>query len=234
MNLFFTNINISRIWESYGVKVVISTANIKTQSGCAQLIQEALKLGPVGGVFSVSLRSGNEIKDFDELTRKLCPKMQYFVVFNDYGMVNSIVKQTIELRHNEGLPAKLIEWSAADRDEDKTHNEISYNQCNKMSCCLNNMDYLMTTNEPIVAKLTVDVKIVKEKVKESLNEAVLRIMSIKDNRSISMHSTMAELGLNSLTTVELRETLERDYDIILTTKNLTSLTIDCLEKLTNK
>lgn len=182
----------------------------------------------------MAVRSGNEIKDLDELTRKLCPSLQYFVVFKDYRIVNSIVKQTIELRHKEGLPAKLIEWSAADRDEDKTNNEISYSQCTKMSCCLNNMDYLMTTNEPIVANLTVEVKNIKEKVKESLKEAVMRKMSIKDNRSISMHSTLAELGLNSLTTVEIRETLERDYNIILTTKNLTSLTINCLEKLTNK
>ena len=220
------------------------------------MIQEALNLAPAGGVFSSDVTFVSEIKKFDqmsnqnlttpelvatkyldEITRKLCPHLQHFIVFsnisyehsqNDYGMVNSIVKQTIELRHKEGLPAKIIQWNTVDKDEDEI---IQYK---KISFYLNNIDYLMTINEPIVASMTDDINNVTENVKESLLETVMRIMSIKDNKSISMHSSLAELGLNSLTAVEIRQTLDQDYNIVLSPKDLASFTINSLEKLANK
>ena len=195
------------------------------------MVQEAVNLAPVGGVFSSDVASTDYL---DVLTRKLCPYLQYFVVSSNTSSkndpkMNSVVQQAIELRHKEGLPAKFIQWNAVDNDEDDS--EII--QYKKISLYLDNMDYLMTINEPIVTS-TVDIKNDKETVKESLLEAVTRIMSIKNSNSVSLHSSLAELGLNSLTAVEMRQSLDRDYNVVLSSKDLASLTINALEKLVKK
>lgn len=219
------------------------------------MIQEAQNLAPVGGIFSSYVKSDSKTKEFDlmsnqnlmspelvatkyldQLTRKLCPYLQYFVVFTNISYkhgpkLNSTVEQIIELRHKKGLPAKVIQWNTVDNDEDESNYEII--QYKKISLHLDNMDYLMTINKPIVTS-TIDIENVKETCKESLLEAVMRILSIKDIKSISLHSSLAELGLNSLTAVEMRQTLDRDYNVILSPMDLASITISFLEKLVNK
>lgn len=173
----------------------------------------------------------------DELTRKLCPFLQYFVIFsngqNCYGMSNSNIENIMKQRHKEGLPSKIIQWNAVDEDEDNKDKEISNMQLNKILFCLDNMDCLMTTNELLVTCKCVAVNKIVNGVKKSIREAVMCIMSIKNNKSISMHTILSELGLNSITAVELRHTLERNHNVYLTSNDLVSLTISSLEKLTN-
>lgn len=110
------------------------------------MIKNALKLGfPIGGIFNlaVALRDGifenqnvnyfcesmapkaDATKHLDEISRKLCPELQYFVVFSsvscgrgnagqsNYGMANSVMERIIEQRSLMGLPAKAIQWGAS-------------------------------------------------------------------------------------------------------------------------
>lgn len=44
-----------KLWKSYGVNVVISTEDITTETGVANLLQTATSLGPVVGIFNVAL-----------------------------------------------------------------------------------------------------------------------------------------------------------------------------------
>jgi len=46
-----------RVWESYGTNVVISTADITTEEGVKQLLNEANKLGPVSTIFNLAVVS---------------------------------------------------------------------------------------------------------------------------------------------------------------------------------
>jgi fatty acid synthase len=46
-----------KIWESYGVNVVISTADITTEEGVKQLLNEANQLGPVSTIFNLAVVS---------------------------------------------------------------------------------------------------------------------------------------------------------------------------------
>ena len=82
--------------------MIVNTSDVATRSGCEILINEALKLGPVGGIFNLAvvLRDGlyenQTVKLFeesfgpkavatkymDELSRKLCPDLKHFVVFS--------------------------------------------------------------------------------------------------------------------------------------------------------
>lgn len=90
------------MWQSYGVKVIVSTVDVATKQGCEDLIHHALRLGPVGGIFNLAvvLRDGlfeNQsvslfeesfgpkavaTKYMDEISRKLCPDLKHFVVFS--------------------------------------------------------------------------------------------------------------------------------------------------------
>lgn len=46
-----------RVWESYGVKVTISTADITTEEGVKNLLKEGNKLGPVSTIFNLAVVS---------------------------------------------------------------------------------------------------------------------------------------------------------------------------------
>lgn len=140
--LLFQNRFHSRIWESYGCKIIISTADITTHEGCKKLLIESMSHGAIGGIFNLAviLRDSileNQTPDMfyesfapkvfatrylDELSRTLCPKLQYFVVFSsascgrgnagqmNYGMANSIMERIIEERLRDNLPGKAIQW----------------------------------------------------------------------------------------------------------------------------
>jgi len=46
-----------RLWRSYGAKVVISLADITTESGVTDLLLEANRLGQVDAIFNLALVS---------------------------------------------------------------------------------------------------------------------------------------------------------------------------------
>lgn len=122
--------------RKYGVEVVISTADIKTREGCEEIINTAMQLGPVGGIFNLAgvlndslftkLNEQSFIDvvqpkalstiHFDELSRRLCPQLDYFLVFSsiscgygnagqtNYGLANSVTERIVEQRKRDGLP----------------------------------------------------------------------------------------------------------------------------------
>lgn len=50
-------------------------------------------------------------------------------------------------------------------------------------------------------------------------------------KTISPNSTLAELGLDSMTAVELKQTLEREFDLYLTSQEIRNLTFAFLEEM---
>ena len=44
-----------RSWKEQGVQVVVSTAKTNTESETRQFLQDAAKLGPIGGVFNLAM-----------------------------------------------------------------------------------------------------------------------------------------------------------------------------------
>lgn len=125
------------------LEIIINKADTSTKSGCEQVIGEAATLGAVGGIFNLNYVNENNraiglhsksfkdclklkaaaYKNLDEVSRKLCPELQYFVAFSSvtsgrgnagqshFGMATSIVERIMEQRYRCGLPAKAIQWS---------------------------------------------------------------------------------------------------------------------------
>lgn len=56
---------------------------------------------------------------------------------------------------------------------------------------------------------------------------------MRDVNSLNANASLADLGLDSLMGVEVRQTLERDYDIIMAMREIRQLTINKLRDLAN-
>lgn len=251
---FFTN----RIWKSYGVQVIVNTADITTRWGCQNLINDSIKLGPVGGIFNlaVQLRDGlfkNQTpKKFiesmgpkalattylDEISRVMCPELQYFVVFSSvacgagnmgqtsYGMANSVMERIIEQRHRLELPAKAIQWGPVDDVGIVAENNLKFGSLmpQPIASCIEVMDKIMTSKSPIMMSAVFHSKSSKSE-DASLLDTLINILGVSDTKSVSQNTTLSQLGLDSLMVVEIRQLLERDFNLVLTSKKIEDMTV---------
>lgn len=179
----------------------------------------------------------------DEISHKLCPNLHQFVVFSsvscgrgnggqtNYGMANSVMERVIENRIAHGLPGKAIQWGAvgevglvAEMVEGKIDLEIGGTLQQRIGSCLNVLDDLITSPDAVVASMVVAEKKTGSAGLSAL-QFVLNIMSIRDIKSVSMSSTLADLGMDSLMSVEIKQVFEHDYDIVLNLNDLRSLTL---------
>lgn len=133
-----------RRWRENGVKIVVFTTDVTTLSGAERLIQESNRLAPVGGIFNLAavlcdalienlkeadfktviLPKVDVTRSLDAISRKLCPSLDYFVVFSsvssgrgnmgqtNYGFANSTMERLMEERQVNGLPGLAIQWGA--------------------------------------------------------------------------------------------------------------------------
>lgn len=46
-----------RLWKEMGVQVLVSTSDVGTLEGTQKLLDEAIQLGPVGGIFNLAMVS---------------------------------------------------------------------------------------------------------------------------------------------------------------------------------
>ncbi|XP_039501306.1 fatty acid synthase isoform X1 [Drosophila santomea] len=257
------------LWKTYGCEVAVSTADIASKNGCAQLLSEATGMGPVGGIFNLAVALKDNIfpnqnvnqflecfapkaiatKNLDDLSRIYCPELEHFVVFSsvscgrgnagqsNYGMANSVMERIIEHRNRDGFPGKAIQWGAvgevglvADMAEDKIDMEIGGTLQQRISSCIQELDHLLSADASIVSSMVVAEKRTVRTGHESVIDAVMNIMGIRDLKSVSLGTTLSEMGMDSLMAVEIKQTLERDFELILTPQDLRLLTFQKLQE----
>ncbi|KAM6049680.1 fatty acid synthase isoform 2-T2 [Theristicus caerulescens] len=264
-----------RGWKALGIQVLVSTSDIGTLEGAQQLIEEALQLGPVGGIFhlAVVLRDAmienqtpesfwevNKPKslgtlNLDRVARKKCPDLDYFVVFSsvscgkgnagqsNYGFANSTMERICEQRHHDGLPGLAIQWGAIGdvgvlvKTMGNKDIVVGGTLLQPISSCLEVLDTFLNQPHPVTSSCVLAEKVsVKTEGdnKRDLVEAVAHILGARDVSSLNADSSLADLGLDSLMGVEVRQTLERDYDIVMTMREIRLLTINKLRELSSK
>lgn len=189
----------------------------------------------------------------DDISRHICPHLRYFVVFSsvscgrgntgqaNYGLANSMMERIIENRVTNGFSGKAIQWGAVGdvglaaslllANEDVV---ISGTHLQRIWSCLHELDILLTTKNTIVASMVVTRKRnASGKRSETLMQSVLNIMSIKSMKSIPMTTSLSDLGMDSLMAIEIKQTLEREFEIYLPTQELRALTFLTLKKLSD-
>lgn len=62
----------------------------------------------------------------------------------------------------------------------------------------------------------------------------MHAIGVRDISSLNPDASLADLGLDSLMGVEVRQTLERDYDIVMSMRDIRQLTINKLREMSNK
>lgn len=259
-----------RTWRSYGVEVVVSTADITKEDGCRQLLQEANKLGPVLAIFNLAVvlrdamlenqtaaefqtshgPKADATRHLDKLTRTMCPQLEHFVCFSsvscgrgnagqtNYGMANSVMERICERRRAESLPGLAVQWGAigevglvAEMQEEHTELVIGGTLQQRISSCLYVLDGFLRQPCPVVASMVVAEKRAGSGAGGNVVDAVVNILGLRDLKTVSLHSTLAELGMDSMMAVEIKQTLEREFEVFLTAQDIRSLTFAKLQEI---
>ncbi|XP_046612929.1 fatty acid synthase [Neodiprion virginianus] len=183
-------------------------------------------------------------KHLDLASRKFCPALDYFVVFSsvscgwgnagqtNYGLANSAMERIVEERQASGLPGLAIQWGAIGdvglilETIGGNDTEVGGTLPQRMSSCLSTMDVFLQQPHPVLASM---VLADKGKAGDASNqvgllEAVGNILGIKDVKTVNPNNTLADLGMDSLMGTEIKQTLERSYDLVLSAQEIRGLT----------
>ncbi|XP_077551457.1 fatty acid synthase-like [Haemaphysalis longicornis] len=256
-------------WQRMGAEVLVTNADASTITGAKRLLSEAEAMGPIGGIFNLAMvlhdglienqtaESFEEVfipkgcgtQCLDELSRVMCPDLDYFVAFSslssgrgnigqtNYGYANSVMERICEQRVASGLHGLAIQWGAIDDvgyvHESSAKVNLSGTVPQRISSCLEVMDRFLRLNYPVMSS------VVKEdaysstatQVKRDLVQAVLHILGVKDPSRKDPNMRLGELGMDSLIGVEVKQTIERDYDVSLSMQQVQDLTIKNLQEI---
>nr|XP_012234197.1 PREDICTED: LOW QUALITY PROTEIN: fatty acid synthase-like [Linepithema humile] len=192
-------------------------------------------------------------KNLDHLTRKICPQLRHFVVFSsvscgrgnagqtNYGMANSIMERICERRVQEGLHGLAIQWGVvgdvglvADMQDNDKEMVIGGTLQQKIISCIAKLEDFLLQKQPTVASMVVAEKRLNTFDASSIVETVANIMNLKDMSTVAYHMPLSELGIDSMMAVEIKQTLEREYEIFLTAQDIRNLNFAKLAKMFEK
>lgn len=180
----------------------------------------------------------------DRLSRELNLGLDYFVAFSsvtsgkgnagqvNYAYANSCIERVCERRRAHGLHGLAIQWGAIGdvgvAFENLGGNDIVIGGTmpQRMPSCYATLAKLLCS--PFATVLSVlPFKRQADGAGErgDLVGAILHVLGIKDASKVSEEATLGELGLDSLMAVEIRQYIEREYDLTLNIQEIRALTI---------
>ncbi|XP_006869546.1 PREDICTED: fatty acid synthase [Chrysochloris asiatica] len=193
--------------------------------------------------------------NLDRVTREACPELDYFVVFSsvscgrgnagqtNYGFANSAMERICEQRRHSGLPGLAVQWGAIGdvgiilEAMGTNDTVIGGTLPQRIASCLEVLDLFLNQPHPVLSSFVLAEK--KSAAhgegdgQRDLVKAVAHILGIRDLTAISLDSSLADLGLDSLMGVEVRQTLEREYDLVLSMREVRQLTLRKLTELSS-
>uniref|UniRef100_A0A8C5Q5P7 Fatty acid synthase n=1 Tax=Leptobrachium leishanense TaxID=445787 RepID=A0A8C5Q5P7_9ANUR len=198
----------------------------------------------------------NGTLNLDRISREKCPELDHFVAFSsvssgrgnagqsNYGFANSTMERICEKRRRNGLPGLAVQWGAIGdvgvvlETMGSNDTVIGGTLPQRISSCLEVLDQFLNQPHPVMSSFVLAEKTIFTKTKaggqQDLVEAVAHILGVRDVSSLNPETTLADLGLDSLMGVEVRQTLERDYDIVMAMRDVRQLTINKLRELSSK
>lgn len=189
-------------------------------------------------------------KFLDQYSRSMCSELDYFVCFSsvscgrgnigqtNYGLANSAMERICEMRQVSGFPGLAIQWGAIGDTglviENLGDNDtvIGGTLPQRMTSCLQTMDLFLQQPHPVLASM-----VVAEKRKSdqsgavSLIACVANILGLRDTKNVQDSASLADLGMDSLMGAEIKQTLERNFDIVMGAQEIRQLTFGHLKEL---
>lgn len=103
-----------------------------------------------------------------------------------------------------------------------------------MPSCLATIDTFLQQPHSVVASMVLAEKRKATSANQvSLTDAVANILGIKDANTVAPVATLADLGMDSLMGAEIKQTLERNYDLVLSAQEIRGLTFGKLQDLSS-
>ncbi|KAL1478937.1 hypothetical protein MTO96_052252 [Rhipicephalus appendiculatus] len=96
-----------------------------------------------------------------------------------------------------------------------------------INSCMAVMDYCLSQKQPIVSSFVKSSQSSTQdsKDKRDLVQSVVRILGVKDPSKMNPSVSLGELGIDSLMSIEVKQLLERDYDVTLPLQEIRQLTV---------
>ncbi|XP_070068712.1 fatty acid synthase isoform X2 [Drosophila takahashii] len=189
-------------------------------------------------------------QQLDKISRQICPALEYFVCFSslscgrgnagqaNYGLANSAMERICEQRQEYGYPGTAIQWGAIGDTglilENLGDNDtvIGGTLPQRMNSCLETMDLFLQQPHPVMASMVVAEKRKTEQANRlSLMATIANIMGLRDVKSVSDRTTLFDLGMDSLMSTEIKQTLERHFDLVLSAQEIRQLTFSALRQI---
>ncbi|MCL4131183.1 UNVERIFIED_CONTAM: hypothetical protein GTU68_059005 [Idotea baltica] len=186
----------------------------------------------------------------DVASRTLCPHLHLWVTFSsiacgkgnagqsNYGWANSVSERVVEERVAAGLPGCAIQWGGigdvgvlADTLGDV---EVAGTKPQSLRSVLACLDDLIGSKIPVVSSLCLSSKKSSSrdgKGAKSLVASLANILGIRDVTKAPMNVSLGDLGMDSLMAVEIKQTLEREADVVLTAEQIRDLTIARIQEI---
>ncbi|GFS78340.1 fatty acid synthase [Nephila pilipes] len=189
--------------------------------------------------------------NLDAASRELCPQLELFVCFSsvscgrgnagqsNYGYANSVMERICEERCKEGLPGLAIQWGAIGdvgviQDTVGSDVVIGGTIPQRINSCLNVLDKFLQRSHPVVSSFVPyqpSESTSSKATKHNVLSVVGNIFGIKDMSTVNPETSLGELGMDSLMGVEVKQYLERDFDLVLAIPELRQLKVKDLKKL---
>ncbi|GFU53362.1 fatty acid synthase [Nephila pilipes] len=257
-------------WQTQGINVQVSTLNASIKSEAETLLRNASCIAPVGGIFNSAMVLNDAFMNcqtpdtfkkvcapkadatvyLDELTRKLCPSLDYFICFSsvscgrgnagqtNYGYANSVMDRICEERKNAGLHGLSIQWGIigevgkAQRDfgTDFTMNGL---MAQSVHSCLEALDIFCQQDNPVVTSYVTSELTQKADQKNKMSQFI-KILGYDDMSQIDTKRNLGEMGLDSFIKVETKDFIEFHSGSILSLQEIQGMNLEDIKALLDK
>ncbi|GBM39328.1 Fatty acid synthase [Araneus ventricosus] len=257
-------------WKDEGLNIQVSTLNVAKRNEAEQLLQEAMRIGPLGGIFNsavvlkdafmdvqtpedykeVCAPKADATKHLDELTRKLCPDIDFFVCFSsisggrgnagqtNYAYANSVMERICEERKKDGLHGLAIQWGIIG-DVGVVHRHMGDDamiagvMAQSVKCCLQTLDVFCQQDFPVVASY-VAAEQSKKNVQGNALQQILKILGLEDISQINATRSLGEIGIDSMVGVEIKQMIESYSDVAVSMQEIQEMKFDDIKAIFEK
>lgn len=144
------------------------------------------------------------------------------------------------MRQNCGFPGLAIQWGFVGDtgvlidNFGKRDKGMGGLLPQRMYCCLQTMDLFLQQPYPVLSSMVLDDEhSTVQAGSVSLITCVLKILGVRDIKKVHDSTTLVEVGMDSLMCTEIKQSLERNYDIIMSAQEIRRLTLGELKKLSH-
>ncbi|KAF7287912.1 hypothetical protein GWI33_000259 [Rhynchophorus ferrugineus] len=273
LNARTTNLNnyqkyLVETWKSRGISITINDFPSHILEGATKLLKHASDIAPVGGIFNLAMSISNNFfqdltpddflhvvspklhvcQNLDQLSRKMCPELDHFVVFSaaavlgsqivsNFGFANSSVEMLCQGREKLGLPALAVQWGWIGDVGFITKGVLKKNQIDNMQSifsCLETLEQLMLQDNAVVSSTIYqsdNLQITGNSQNSGILSTIASIMGAKNEKDIDNDVKLVNLGIDSISSLEIKNILKDSLGVDLPTSQIRNLTLDDIKQL---